>query len=120
MSSEAHNRRQAREKRTIERMVAIYCRDEHGNSVEICRDCRQLLDYALERLDKCKLLPDKPTCAQCPVHCFNPAMRTRIRDVMHYTGPRMMLRHPGLALCHMLDGLKRVCRRSEERTATEP
>jgi hypothetical protein len=31
-------------------------------------------------------------------------MRERIREVMRYAGPRMILRHPILAIWHLLDG----------------
>jgi hypothetical protein len=31
-------------------------------------------------------------------------MRERVRDVMRYAGPRMMWRHPWLALAHVVDG----------------
>jgi hypothetical protein len=48
----------------------------------------------------------KPTCAQCPIHCYKPAMREQIRDVMRYAGPRMLRRHPILAIRHLLDGWK--------------
>ena len=48
----------------------------------------------------------KPTCAKCPIHCYKPAMREQIRDVMRYAGPRMLKRHPVLAIRHLLNGLK--------------
>ena len=101
--------RVAREKHAIECMIALHCRDMHGTRGEICPDCRDMLDYSLKRLEACKLLPDKPTCARCPVHCFNPAMRHRVRAVMRYAGPRMIFRHPVMTLMHVLDGLNRGC-----------
>jgi len=33
-------------------------------------------------------------------------MRERIRAVMRYAGPRMLWRHPLLALLHLADGLQ--------------
>jgi hypothetical protein len=33
-------------------------------------------------------------------------MRENIRDVMHYSGPRMLRRHPFLAIRHLLAGWK--------------
>ena len=44
--------------------------------------------------------PDKPVCSKCPVHCYRPELRERIRGVMRYAGPRMLYRHPVLALRH--------------------
>jgi hypothetical protein len=104
-------RRVVREKRAIECMISIHCRDMHGTRGEICTDCRDMLDYSFKRLETCKLLPDKPTCARCPVHCFNPAMRHRVRAVMRYAGPRMIFRHPVMTLMHVVDGFNRSCRR---------
>ena len=46
----------------------------------------------------------KPTCSKCPVHCYKPEMRDRIREVMRYAGPRMYKRHPILTFFHVLDG----------------
>jgi hypothetical protein len=89
-----------REKKTIAAMVAIYCADQHGGT-PYCDECRELLDYALVRLDRCRFGEDKPVCAQCTVHCYKPAMRERVREVMRYAGPRMTLRHPVLAAAHL-------------------
>jgi hypothetical protein len=34
-------------------------------------------------------------------------MREKIKEVMRYAGPRLIYRHPILAIRHLLDGLKR-------------
>ena len=88
-------------------MIAIYCRAHHGTAGEFCPECRELADYALARLDRCPFGADKPTCGNCPIHCYKPAMKAKARSVMRYAGPRMMLRHPILALRHWIDGLRR-------------
>jgi len=99
-----------REMRTIEAMVAIYCRDHHGGGGQVCADCRELLDYASRRLERCPFGADKPTCAKCPIHCYKPAMRAKAKAVMRYAGPRMIREHPILALLHWLDGFRRAPR----------
>lgn len=48
--------------------------------------------------------PAKPTCANCPIHCYKRDMRGAIREVMRYAGPVMLLRHPVLAIAHLVDG----------------
>ena len=90
-----------REKQTIQAMVGIYCRDHHAHAGGLCPDCRELLGYALERLDRCPYCDDKPTCKDCPVHCYRPDPREAIRVVMRYSGPRMVWRHPWLAAVHL-------------------
>ncbi len=104
MSDKARNKPRAkirleREIRTIRAMITIYCRDRHAAS-ELCPDCRELLDYAAERIHKCAVRPRKPVCSLCSIHCYKPAMREKVRDVMRYAGPRMLTRHPILALRH--------------------
>jgi hypothetical protein len=93
-----------RELRTIEAMIRIYCRALHGRSRKLCEDCTGLRDYAEQRLDKCLFPGNKPTCANCPVHCYRPDMRAQVKEVMRFAGPRMIYRHPYLAIRHMLDG----------------
>lgn len=96
--------RLSREKRTVEAMVRIACRGRHGTQDELCEDCEVLLTYALGRLAKCPFQANKPTCAECPIHCYRPDMRGKIQSVMRYAGPRMLLRHPLLAIAHLIDG----------------
>src|SRR5512133_3647574 len=88
-------KRLEREKRTITVMIAMYHRGMH-NSDLLCPDCAALLEYALQRIEKCPFGADKPTCANCAIHCYHPEMREQVRAVMRYAGPRMLLRHPVL------------------------
>lgn len=89
-------------------MTGIYCRDNHHTPDGLCDDCRTLLDYALKRLDKCKFQENKPVCGRCPVHCYKPDMREKVRQVMRYAGPRMIWQHPVLTLCHLWDEVTRL------------
>jgi hypothetical protein len=97
-------RRLAREKRTIRAMVRIYCRAHHRADDCPCAECQALLDYAMQRLDRCPYGAEKTTCVRCPTHCYKRDMREQVKVVMRYAGPRMLFRHPILALFHMLDG----------------
>ncbi len=104
-------RRLAREEKTIAAMIALYCRDHHeaeagDASAGLCPECAELLEYARVRLEKCRYGADKPTCANCETHCYKPVMRARVREVMRYSGPRMLRRHPVLAAAHLVDRRK--------------
>jgi hypothetical protein len=99
-------------------MIRIYCRDKHAGTSP-CSSCRELLDYALCRLDRCPFGEQKPTCVNCPIHCYRPAMREAVRDVMRHAGPRMLWRHPILAVRHLLDGRRSGLRREVERAPEE-
>ncbi len=92
-----------RERYTIRVMIEIYCRDNHGAADGLCSECQELHAYAMQRIDKCPFQSEKPTCAKCPIHCYKPEMRARVREVMRYAGPRMMLQHPVLAVLHSVD-----------------
>ncbi len=92
--------RVADEKRTVEQMIRLYCRHKEGNA-ELCDSCRHLLEYAAARLERCPHGDAKPTCRKCTVHCYRPAEREKIRLIMRYSGPRMMIYHPAAALRHL-------------------
>ena len=91
-----------RELETIEAMTRIYCADHH-RTVTPCADCQALMTYASKRLAVCTFGEEKPVCAKCQVHCYGKAMREKVREVMRYAGPRMIWRHPWLALMHVVD-----------------
>jgi hypothetical protein len=92
----------SREKKTIETMISIYCKDIHKSEEMLCEDCKKLLEYAFMRLDICPFKDNKPACAKCTVHCYKDDMRKKIREVMKYSGPRMVLRHPVLTILHYI------------------
>jgi len=100
-------RRIRREMKTVRLMIGMYCRDRHGGGRDLCGECGSLWSYAEQRVGRCPFLDEKPTCVNCPVHCYSPAMRERIRLVMRHAGPRMAWRHPVLSLFHFLDGRRK-------------
>lgn len=89
------------ERATLRAMIRIYCKGQHGGK-PLCDECAQLWEYAEERLAKCPFGTDKPTCQTCPVHCYKSDMRQRVREVMRYAGPRMIWRHPLMAIRHLI------------------
>jgi hypothetical protein len=97
---------------TVGAMVRIACAGRHAAGGGLCADCAGLLDYALFRLEKCPFQERKTTCAQCPVHCYKPDPRARMKEVMRYAGPRMLWRHPLLALWHLRQERKGPPRRA--------
>jgi hypothetical protein len=107
----AFPRRIRRERQTIGAMIRMYCEANHleagGNaaadSTGLCEECSDLLEYSLRRVEGCSFGERKPVCSRCTVHCFRPTMRDRVRVVMRYAGPRMIYRHPYLAVTHMLN-----------------
>ena len=103
----SEHRRLRRERQTLEAMVRLYCGGRHGGQGELCIECAALLEYAQVRLQKCRFQEHKTTCAKCPVHCYRPEMRDKVRAVMRYAGPRMLHRHPLLTLYHFHAGFRK-------------
>jgi hypothetical protein len=95
-----------RERLTIDIMITMFCQDVHGES-KLCPQCRELHDYAQKKLDKCPFQEGKTSCVKCPVHCYQPEMRERVRAVMRHSGPKMIYRHPILAIAHLIDGRRK-------------
>lgn len=98
------DRRLAREWKTVSAMIRLYCRDNHRCVSGLCPECADLHGYVNLRLDRCHFGQDKPTCARCPVHCYQKTYRDRIKTVMRYAGPRMLWEHPILSFWHLMDG----------------
>ena len=102
-----------RAKRDIEvlaEFVGIYCEGNHpgaekhgvtaGGSVgdalrdtrvALCDDCARLLRYAASMRVICPYDP-KPSCKKCATHCYRPEDREKIREVMRYSGMRLITR----------------------------
>lgn len=108
-----------KEKKTVALMIELYCRKNHEsssptigtdnsnpnanihNSHPLCTECEALLSYAEARLDHCRFGEQKKTCRYCPVHCYKPDMRERMRQVMRFSGPRMIFYSPLVAIRHL-------------------
>jgi len=92
-----------KEKKTIAIMIQIFCGTHHGNGRKVlCPACAELLDYAKERLNKCPYGGNKGACSKCKIHCYKPDMRKQVTEVMCYSGPKMVTKHPLLAIDHLL------------------
>jgi hypothetical protein len=97
-------RRIRRELNTVRSMIEIYCRGNHRSKRHPCAQCLTVWEYAKQRVEHCPFLPDKPTCVNCPAHCYKPGMRKQIQSIMRYSGPRMIWHHPVLSIQHFIDG----------------
>ncbi len=100
-------KKRQREKEAVSLMIALYCHGLHGTKRgALCPECAALDEYAQSRSDRCPFMATKTFCANCRVHCYKPEMRAKIREVMRYSGPRMMLHHPVMAVRHVIETRK--------------
>lgn len=95
-----------REKQTVSLMIHIYCRKKHRTKNGLCAECDELEKYAMLRSDKCPFMETKTFCSNCKVHCYKPEMREKIRQVMRFSGPRMIMYHPVMAMRHVIETKK--------------
>ena len=67
-----------REKRMVTEMIKLYCKKQHHTK-------------------------GGALCPNCKVHCYKLVMREKIRAVMRFSGPRMLLHHPVWAIRHVVE-----------------
>jgi hypothetical protein len=87
--------RTERDLAVITRFIEVFCEKNHKSHQQhaaarpadggLCDECRDLLNYAADRLARCPMDP-KPKCKDCPVHCYKPEYRRRIQEVMRFSG----------------------------------
>ena len=99
--------RQDKELKLMIRFTDLFCSSHHrtfrsesagtgvtgeaGSTGQLCPECADLVRYAAARLRHCPLKP-KPSCKNCPVHCYRPDYRQKIREIMAWSGKRLILR----------------------------
>ena len=95
-----------REKRTVALMIRLYCKKKHGRKTELCTECQTLHDYAMMRSDKCPFMETKTFCSNCKIRCYKSDMREKIREVMRFSGSRIIFHHPVMAIRHVIESKK--------------
>lgn len=89
-----------KEKQIVKLMIELYCKGHHHDC--LCDECNELLTYANKRIDLCPFMESKTFCSNCTVHCYDKTMRKKMKQVMCYSGPRMLFYHPILAIKHVI------------------
>lgn len=100
--------KEIRDLRVLVQFTSVYCGDHHAapdsadppyaeelgfnpGRFPVCAECRDFLTYAFERRVRCPLDP-KPTCKECTIHCYRKGHRERVREIMRYSGKKLILR----------------------------
>ncbi len=84
-----------KDEKILRSFIGVYCRENHLKKgvpeykEGYCKECYELLQYALKRDRMCPLDP-KPQCKHCKVHCYSPKMRSKIKEVMKFSGMYMI------------------------------
>lgn len=85
----------------VKMMTDYYCKKNHFPEKNLCCDCEKLIEYAWLKLDKCFYGENKPACLKCEIHCYSAPMRKKVKDIMRYSGPRMIYIHPVASIKHL-------------------
>ena len=93
-------------------MIRLACEQQHSPPRgQLCAGCARLLAYARERIARCPHGETKPTCRNCPIHCYRPEERVQITEVMKFAGPRLLAGGDLAALKHLAHGRKPLASR---------
>ncbi|NIQ94097.1 MAG: nitrous oxide-stimulated promoter family protein [Desulfuromonadales bacterium] len=102
-------RKEAKDLKVLALFTSVYCHAHHDGEKRrfdaealdlpdlgvrrrtFCDECRDFLAYALTRRIKCPLDP-KPTCKHCHIHCYRDGHREKVREIMRFSGQRLIRR----------------------------
>jgi hypothetical protein len=109
-----------RDLRIVARFIDVYCRHQHseaakarvhlktfdvhsisGRQLSLCAECRKLLAHAFVKRSTCPFDP-KPMCKKCPDHCYATEYAQRMREVMKFSGRKLVLSGRLDYLLHLL------------------
>ncbi len=100
---------QIKDLRVLARFIELFCHAKHDRKTvgevaipeilhqgkrspkTICADCAELLEHGMKKRALCPLDP-KPSCKNCHIHCYTPEYRGKIREIMAYSGRKMIMR----------------------------
>ncbi len=105
----ALTRRELKDLKLLALFTAVHCRAHHHaeraplvaaepelaplrlERYPLCAGCRDFLAYAFARRLRCPLDP-KPACKHCHVHCYRSGHREQVREIMRFSGRRLLQR----------------------------
>lgn len=93
------------EKKIVSEMIFLYCKKKH-NCDTLCSECLELLEYSNNRIDNCRYIEEKNFCSNCKTKCYSPKMKAKIREVMKFSGRRLLFSHPILCVKHIIYSLR--------------
>jgi hypothetical protein len=67
-----------------------------GWKVGLCPECFALVKESVRHTNRCRHLAYKTFCHHCPTPCYALSVREKIRPIMRYSGPRLVMKHPVL------------------------
>lgn len=72
-----------------QQQITVYQRMQ---PLTLCPDCTAFLQYAVKKRLCCPLEAEKPTCRRCRIHCYAPQQRALVKQIMAWSGRKMIMR----------------------------
>jgi len=85
----------------LEFMLKLYCKKFHNTHI-LCKECNEIINYAIIKLEKCPFRGTIHTCKTCHIHCFTDNYRKKITEIMRFAGPQMIRHKPFSAIFHLI------------------
>ena len=108
------SRKQLKDINILALFVYVFCKDHHSGITknyyksqyfkaerDYCPACTDFLEYAIGRRLCCPL-PSKSSCKKCHVHCYRPGHREKVKEIMRYSGRKLITRGRFDLLIHYL------------------
>lgn len=112
--------RTTKDLRTLGRFIEVFCQGQHGSAqrsevtiaalditgtvgrpIMLCENCARLCAHAFVKRLHCRF-DDKPECKHCPNQCYHPRHQQQIRQVMKYSGRKLLMRGRLDYLLHLI------------------
>ena len=92
----------AKDVETIRIMTEIFCHAHHDTKEGMCPECEDFYLYSVKRLACCPFGEKKPVCGSGKIPCFGKGYKEKAKEIMAFSGPRLILKHPYLSFRHLV------------------
>jgi len=99
------SKHQQKDIKLLGKFVEVYCKGKHGpvervllslpaglEKRNLCSECSVFMRYAIARRINCPLEAEKPSCKHCRTHCYNKANLALVKEIMAYSGMKLIQR----------------------------
>lgn len=93
-----------KEKVIFEKMILIYCKNNHKEN-HPCSQCIDIINYGKNKINNCPFDNSKPFCSKCSIHCYEKNVQKKVKEIMRYSGPRIIFYHPITSLKHLISSI---------------
>ncbi|MGN1361014.1 MAG: nitrous oxide-stimulated promoter family protein [Eggerthellaceae bacterium] len=109
MTDPSTEKRIQRDLRTLQAIGSIYCGAHHAgrpkDSTGMCPECSETILLTHDRAANCPY-DHQGNCQDCTLKCNRGDQQQRIKAIMAYAAPRMLVRHPLMTLEYLAKKLR--------------